>query len=221
MYVVERVSARFEDRAGEIRVWSRLTETRPASKRTHPAFTDYMGTILLAIRIPTKGNQVMSGLGTDTFMYKSPHRQSMASIGINTYETVNGSNCTCYSTNTCLTPAAIYSKPVESTFGVSRLNTNSTLVKGMRTACYPLEGVLSSTLEFNYSCRIPQASHLSMRVNRINFLPKPPYKISHKNLWPNSGLSKFFQRTTTLSVPLRRVPTLTGIEVQCYPSSRL
>ena len=140
-----------------------------------------MTTILLAIRISTMGNQVMSGLGTDTFMYKSPHRQSVSSIGINTYETVNGSNCTCYSTNTCLTPAAIYSNPVESTFGVYRLNTNSTLVKGMRTACYPLEGVLSSTLEFNYSCRIPQASHLSMRVNRINFLPKPPYKISHKN----------------------------------------
>ena len=45
MYVVERVSARFEDRAGGIRVWSRLTETRRASKRTRPAFTVYMGRI--------------------------------------------------------------------------------------------------------------------------------------------------------------------------------
>ena len=113
-----------------------------------------MTTVLLAIRISTMGNQVMSGLGTDTFIYKSPHRKSMASIGINTYETVNGSNCSCYSTSTCLTHAAVYLNPVESTFGVYRLNANSTPVKGMRTACYPLEGVLLSTLEcyFDASC---------------------------------------------------------------------
>ncbi len=111
-------------------------------------------TALLAIRHSTTGNQLMSGLRTDSFIYMDPYGKTMASVGINTYETINGSKCYCYPTSNCTTPAAIYLNPLEPTLGVYRLDTSSIPVKGMQTACYPLEGLLASSLEcyFDSSC---------------------------------------------------------------------
>jgi hypothetical protein len=109
---------------------------------------------LLGIRHSTTGNQLMSGLRTDSFIYMDPYEKTMASVGINTYETINGSTCHCYPTNNCTTPAAIYLNPVEPTFGVYLLDTSSIPIIGMQTACYPLEGLLASSLEcyFDSSC---------------------------------------------------------------------
>ena len=51
-------------------------------------------------------------------------------------------------------PAALYSSPVQPTLTINRLQMNSTRVNGMQTACYPVDGLLASTLEcfFNSSC---------------------------------------------------------------------
>ena len=60
----------------------------------------------------------------------------------------------CYPTINCPASAAIYSNPVQQTLDVYDLNVNSTPIKGMQVACFPLEGFLSSTLEcyFDSSC---------------------------------------------------------------------
>jgi hypothetical protein len=109
---------------------------------------------LITIRLAITGNQAISGLGTNTFAYMSPYAMGMASIDINTYEMMSGSICSCYPAIDCQAPAAIYSNPVEAKVDIYHLNVNSTPVKGMQTACYPLEGFLSSTLEcyFDSSC---------------------------------------------------------------------
>jgi hypothetical protein len=109
---------------------------------------------LSIVRLSTTSNQLISGLGTNTFTYMSPYTTDMASIAINAYKPISGSTCNCFPTINCQAPAAIYSNPVEQTLGVYHLNVNSTPIKGMQTACFPLEGLLSSTLEcyFDSSC---------------------------------------------------------------------
>lgn len=107
-------------------------------------------TSLLVIRVSTMGNQLMSGLGTDSFVYMPPYRQNMASVGLNVYKTPNNSTCRCSPINKCLVPAAIYSNPTTQTFGIYDLNITNVRIKGMQTGCYPLEGLLASTLECYY-----------------------------------------------------------------------
>jgi hypothetical protein len=109
---------------------------------------------LISIRLSQSGNQMLSGLGTNAFSYMSPYAMDTASIDINAYEMMSGSVCHCYPQSNCPAPAAIYSNPVKQTLDVYHLNVNSTPIKGMQTACSPLEGFLSSTLEcyFDSSC---------------------------------------------------------------------
>lgn len=130
---------------------SKVDEALGQTRRTGPLL---MTEVLLGIRFTAMGNQLMSGLSTETFIFKPTDGAEMAAVGINAYQMLNGSTCYCYSINKCLGPAAVYSNHVEPTFGVYHLNANGTLVKGMQTACYPLEGVMASTLEcyFDSSC---------------------------------------------------------------------
>ena len=48
----------------------------------------------------------------------------------------------CYPTINCPASAAIYSNSVQQTLDVYDLNVNSTPIKGMQVACFPLEGFL-------------------------------------------------------------------------------
>ena len=109
---------------------------------------------LVSTRLSLTGNQLISGLGTNTFTYMGPSTKDIASIDINTYETTSNTTCTCRPTINCVTPAAIYSNPIKQTLDNYDLNVNRTLVKGMQTACSPLESFLSSTLEcyFDSTC---------------------------------------------------------------------
>ena len=109
---------------------------------------------LVSMRLSITSNQIISGLGSNAFIYTSPNNNNLASIAVNTYQMPSGSLCHCYPTIHCQSPAGIYSNPVKPTFDVYHLNVNNTPIKGMQIACSPLEGFLSSTLEcyFDATC---------------------------------------------------------------------
>ena len=130
--------------------------------------------VLISMRLSVTGNQMISGLGTNLFAYMARYVTDEVSIDVNTYEMMSGSVCHCYPTISCQAPAAIYSNLVKETLDVYHLNIDSTPVKGMHIACYPLEGWLLSTLEcyFDSTC-------LQLLVpNSTAFVPLNSSKIS-------------------------------------------
>ena len=103
--------------------------------------------ILLTVHMSTSSSQVVSALGTNAFAYFSMDRK--VRLGIQGYQTEN-STCYCLPSNDCQMEAALYSKSeiISSSFGIASTAKNaSTPIKGMKTACLPVDGFLSSTLE--------------------------------------------------------------------------
>jgi hypothetical protein len=92
----------------------------------------------------------ISGLGTNVVAYMNPEVQTMTSLAINAYRMVDGSMCYCIPTRTCSAPTAIYASRASQIRDVFSININNTLVKGMRTDCYPYDALIASTLECYY-----------------------------------------------------------------------
>ena len=92
-------------------------------------------------------DMAVSALGTNAGIYFSSQTSVKPSLIINVYKTLGGSLCYCLPTQTCVTPAAVYSSVPSTTSHVFSMDANSTFVTGMRTDCYPYDGLLASTLE--------------------------------------------------------------------------
>ena len=106
-----------------------------------------VGLILIVSRMSINSNQGVSGLGTNAFAYVA--KDGLMKVAVHGYETAN-STCYCLPAKECTAQAALYSETegISMPFGTySTLLNSSTPIKGMKTACFPVESVLSSTLE--------------------------------------------------------------------------
>lgn len=99
-------------------------------------------------------NLIISGLGTNAMAFVTDTSSRTIKFIPNQYELPDRTSCLCSSINQCSMPAALYSQPVSLAFTVHKFNDNNTVIPGMKIACYPIEGILISTLEcyFNSSC---------------------------------------------------------------------
>ena len=113
---------------------------------------------LNAVRFVGIAETSMNGLGTNLAAYISNHSNSqMASIATIGYDTGTNSSdsiCYCAADNVCIMPAAIYINPVMSRFPIYQVFDEKIIIPGLQTSCYPIEGMLASTLEcfYNRSC---------------------------------------------------------------------
>ena len=106
--------------------------------------------VLLAVHMSTSGNQGVSTLGTNAYAYSAIDRK--VRLATQEYQ-IDNSACYCLPSNDCQMPATMYSKSdiVPSSSGAFPLRQNSsTPIKGMKTACFPVDGILASTLECFY-----------------------------------------------------------------------
>ena len=99
------------------------------------------------------GNEYVSALGTNVVPRTTTYTPDRLSFSIISYQLENGDTCSCYPTASCSIPAALYfdvMKPVSDLYPVN----TSASVKGMRSDCYPFNGLLASSLEcyFDVSC---------------------------------------------------------------------
>ena len=106
------------------------------------------------LRLVTSSSHLLTGLGTNSFLYIPSSSAQAASIGINAYQlSSNSSPCYCLTTNGCAIPGAIYSNHQTATFGLynrETLQNYSTPVKGIQAGCFALESALASSLECYY-----------------------------------------------------------------------
>ena len=87
----------------------------------------------------TSGNGYVSALGTNVVARTANDTPDRLAFSTASYQLDNGDTCDCHPTASCPVPAAV----------------NTSLpVKGMRSNCYPFDGLLASTLEcyFDASC---------------------------------------------------------------------
>lgn len=101
------------------------------------------------------GSQLfINALGTNAMVYISPEFNNSIFISTNTYQMEDGSLCTCLPAVSCTAPAAIYWENRTRSHGTLPMNMSKTLIKGMKTDCYPSDGLKASTLEcfFDKSC---------------------------------------------------------------------
>ena len=101
----------------------------------------------------TSGNEYVSALGTHVVARTTADTPDLLKFSITSYELENGHTCYCYPTASCQIPAALYynvTKPVSDRYPVN----SSTSIRGMRSDCYPFDGLLASSLEcyFDAAC---------------------------------------------------------------------
>lgn len=112
-------------------------------------------TVLISfLRLTTSSSQLMTGLGTNSFLYMLSNDSSLANSNINSYQLKsNSSPCYCLTVSNCPVPGAIYPSQQIPTFGqynVETFGTGSVPIKGIQVGCFALESVLASTLECYY-----------------------------------------------------------------------
>ncbi|CAF3929747.1 unnamed protein product [Rotaria sp. Silwood1] len=111
-----------------------------------------------AFRLVASSTHEMSGLGTNFFLYIPSNESSTASSSINVYQRDNNSTpCYCLTIDKCAMPAALYSTRQMPTFGFYNLGNfanQSIPITGIQVGCFPIDGLLASTLEcyYNRSC---------------------------------------------------------------------
>lgn len=111
--------------------------------------------------------QFISGYSANAIAYISPHTANQLDIAGSQYEMLDGSTCSCLTSISCRIPAAIYFNSMNPVGNIYVLNENRTLVKGLQTDCYPINGFLASNLECYYDL-----SCLELLVpNASSFLP--------------------------------------------------
>ena len=136
-------------------------------------------------------DMAMSALGTSSALYSSSKTPMVSSRAINTYRRLDGSLCYCLPTQSCVAPAAIYSSTASETRSILSINGNSTFVSGMRTDCYPYEGLLASTLECYYD-----SSCLQLLVSNISAF-KPLNATSFSRYALDSTVTSLLQAAMT------------------------
>jgi hypothetical protein len=110
--------------------------------------------LITFLQLTMTSSHLMTGLGTNSFLYMLSKYSSTANVGINSYQlNSNSSPCYCLTTDNCPVPGAIYPSQQLPTFGqynVETLGVGSIPVKGIQVGCFALESVLASTLECYY-----------------------------------------------------------------------
>lgn len=97
---------------------------------------------------------LITAFGTNARGYIEQNINKTAFVDINTYEMEDGSLCYCFPAMQCSSPAAIYFTPISSTSEILSVRMNKTIIRGMKTDCYPTVGLQASSFEcyYNYSC---------------------------------------------------------------------
>lgn len=110
---------------------------------------------------------LISALGTNTVAYMSTDGIRRPSFLVNAYRMNDGSICHCWPLVQCIAPATVYSNVVSQSVGILEIDqSNSSLIKGMKTGCYPLTSLLASTLECYYD-----SSCLQLLVSNVSSFP--------------------------------------------------
>ena len=96
----------------------------------------------------------INAFGTNAMIYISSKSNNEILISKTAYQMEDGSLCTCLPVVKCTAPAAIYWTNTTKIYDVLSINMNKTYIRGMKTDCYPLDGLMASTLEcfFDQSC---------------------------------------------------------------------
>lgn len=104
-----------------------------------------------SLQLITSSTHLISGLGTNSFLYITSNESSTANVAINAYQRDNHSApCYCITIDKCAMPSALYPSRQAPTFGFYDLQqfVNQTIpVKGIQVGCFPMDGLLVSTLE--------------------------------------------------------------------------
>ena len=106
------------------------------------------------LRLTMASSHLMTGLGTNSFLYIPFNDSSTATVNINSYQLkTDSSPCYCLTIIDCSVPGAIYPNQQSPTFGqynIETLGVGSIPIKGIQVGCFALESVLASTLECYY-----------------------------------------------------------------------
>ena len=104
-----------------------------------------------SLQLITSSTHLISGLGTNSFFYIPSNESSTASVAINAYkQDSHSAPCYCITIDKCAMPSAIYLSREAPTFGFYDLQqfANQTIpIKGIQVGCFPMDGLLVSTLE--------------------------------------------------------------------------
>ena len=99
-----------------------------------------------------------TGLATNARAYIESNINNASSLTITTYEMEDGSLCYCLPGSQCPSPAAIYSSTRSTTYSeILSVRLNKTVIKGMKTDCFPYDGLAASTLECYYDASCIQS----------------------------------------------------------------
>lgn len=112
-------------------------------------------TVLVSfIQLFMSSSHLLSGLGTNAFIYIPSNDSATASVGINSYRLNNTApSCYCLSVSNCAVPSALYPTQQLPTFGqynVEAFGMGRLPIKGIEAGCYALSSALASTLECYY-----------------------------------------------------------------------
>ncbi|UJR12021.1 hypothetical protein I4U23_016199 [Adineta vaga] len=115
----------------------------------------HLSVLVSSLRLVMTGSRLMNGLSTNSYLTITSNDSLTANIGINIYQLNSSTSpCYCVTMDNCAMPGAIYTIPRFPTFGyynLENLTNYSIPIQGIQSGCYPLEGVLSSTLECYYN----------------------------------------------------------------------
>ena len=107
-----------------------------------------------SLQLITSSTHLLSGLGTNSFLYITSNQSSTANVGINAYQKDSSSMpCYCVTIDKCSMPSALYSNQQVPTFGLYNLQNfanHSIPIKGIQVGCFPMDGLLASTFECYY-----------------------------------------------------------------------
>ena len=110
--------------------------------------------LITFVQLTMSSSSIMTGLGTNAFLYIPSNDSSSASVSVNSYQQNNNSPpCYCLTTSNCPIAGALYPTEQMPTFGQYNLDivqNGSTPIKGIQTGCFGIESVLGSTLECYY-----------------------------------------------------------------------
>ena len=139
-------------------------------------------TVLVSfIQLFMSSSHLLSGLGTNAFIYIPSNDSTTASVGINSYRLNNNTpSCYCLSTSNCPVPGALYPTQQLPTFGqydVEALSMGSVPIKGIEVGCFALNSALTSTLECYYD---PNCIKLLVSDSE-QFLPLQPTSLDYSS----------------------------------------
>lgn len=108
--------------------------------------------VLDILTLSIMGEQFISGYGTNAIAYINPYITDQVLIAGTKYEMLDSSICSCLQvlSLSCKLPAAIYFDAINPVGNNYSINRNKTLIKGMKTDCFPFNGFFASTLECYY-----------------------------------------------------------------------